>query len=73
MSTFLLPRYAFLVAIIAHTMRAILLATATSLRGLRSNKANSQVEALFLPGLAKRITVVAPAPATVVTARCRPG
>src|SRR5215210_3502292 len=50
----LLPRYASPVAIMAHTMRAILLAraTAASLRGLRSSKARSQAEAVLLPDLA---------------------
>jgi hypothetical protein len=67
-ATFLLPRYASPVAIMAHTMRAILLAraTAASLRGLRSSQASSQAEALLLPGLAKRMTVVAPS-----TSSCR--
>ncbi len=53
-ATFLLPRYASPVAIMAHTMRAILLAraTAASLRGLRSSNASSQAEAVLLPGLA---------------------
>jgi hypothetical protein len=49
-ATCLLPRYASPVAIMAHTMRAILLAraTAASLRGLRSSKVSSQAEALLL-------------------------
>ena len=53
-ATFLLPRYASPVAIMAHTMRAILLAraTAATLRGLRSSNASSQAEAVLLPGLA---------------------
>ena len=53
-ATFLLPRYASPVAIMAHTMRAILLARApaASLRGLRSSNASSQAEAVLLPGLA---------------------
>jgi hypothetical protein len=48
-------------------MRAILLAraTAASLHGLRSSKASSQGEAVLLPGLAYRITAVAP------STRCR--
>jgi hypothetical protein len=48
-------------------MRAILLAraTAASLHGLRSSKASSQAEAVLLPGLAYRITAVAP------STRCR--
>ncbi len=61
-ATVLLPRYASPVAIMAHTMRAILLAraTAASLRGLRSSNASNQAEALLLPGLAYWITAVAP-------------
>ena len=49
-ATLLLPRYASPVAIMAHAMRAILLAraTAATLRGLRSSKASSQAEALCI-------------------------
>jgi hypothetical protein len=53
-ATLLLPRYASPFAIMAHTMRAILLAraTAASFRGLRSSNASKQADALLLPGLA---------------------
>src|SRR5208337_2621335 len=52
----------------AQIIRAILLAraTAASLRGLRSSNCNSQPDADFLPGLATRITDIAP-----TTSSCR--
>src|SRR5271167_2679283 len=68
----------------AHTVRAILLAraTAASLRGRRSSNFSSHGEAVLLPGLAKRITAMAPTtsnwrnrslPARLMPpSRCRP-
>ena len=52
----------------AQIIRAILLAraTAASLRGLRSSNCNSQPDADCLPGLATRITDIAP-----TTSSCR--
>jgi hypothetical protein len=55
-------RYSSPRAIIAQRIRAILLASATAatLRGRRSSNCNSQADADGLPGLAPRITAIAP-------------
>ena len=55
----------------AHTMRAILLASATaaSLRGLRASKASSQGEASLAPGRTWRITALAPTTSRVRSRR----